>query len=95
MIADQPGEGTQLSVIRLAARPKLASLEKLPATNRNIDRELIQRRFEAAIETEADERNGTVPRFRIAMESPSLSLPNRQPPSEIPFPLTAEDGKSS
>jgi hypothetical protein len=84
-MADLPGKGSQL----LATRPKLASLEKLPISNR----EQIQRRIEAAIDAEAEDIIGTVPRFGIAMESPSLSLPFIQPSMEGQSPIIGKDGK--
>jgi hypothetical protein len=83
VITDRPANGVHHTGIRLAARPKLASLEKLPRT---ADRMRMQNQIEEAIEAEADERIRTVPRFRIDMERSSLSLPDIQPSTEITRP---------
>ena len=84
-MADQTGNVAQLSKFNLAARPKLVSL---PTANRNIDSDQIHHRFKAAIEAEAGEIVGTVPRVGIAMESSNLSLPSVQPPTESPRPVS-------
>jgi hypothetical protein len=89
---EQLGKGVvQLSGTRPAARPRLATLEKLPTSNRVYDRVRIHQHFEEAIEAEADKTIGNFPRFRIAMEKSSMSLPYLESTTEVPRPLTTDE----